>query len=129
MHKYIPIPLLALLLCSCASILPGNDPVVVNAERSTQLAVDTFNVIEKLEFDTYPALKAADPASAAKIRGFVNSLRVHQNEYLTSARTMTKAYKANRSPSNQANLDTAIAVLTALTSTANQYIAEIKTKG
>lgn len=123
-------PIVALLLMAgCAGILPGNDPVVVNAERSTQLAVDTFNLIEKLEFDAYPALKLADAASAAKIRTFVNGLRAHQAEWLASARTLTKAYKENRTTENAANLDTAIAVLTAATSTANQYIAEIKVKG
>lgn len=116
-------------MTGCAGILPGNDPVVVNAERSTQLALDTFNLIEKLEFDAYPALKQADPALATQIRTFVNKLRTNQSDWLNSARTMTKAYKANRTAENKASLDTAIAVLTSATATANHYIAEIKVKG
>ena len=48
---------------------------------------------------------------------------------ISSARTLTRAYKENRTVENKANLDTAIAVLTSATSTANQYIAEIKGKG
>lgn len=124
------IPIVALLLMAgCAGLLPGNDPVVVNAERTTQLALDTFNVIEKLEFDTYAALKQTDAATAIKVRTFVNILRAKSPQWLASARTLTKAYKENRTAENKANLDTAIAVLTSATSTANNYIAEIKGKG
>ena len=125
----ILIPFLILLMAGCAEILPGNDPVVVNAERTTQLALDTFNTIEKLEYDTYPALKATDADTAAKVRTFVNVLRAKSPQWLSSARTLTRAYKENRTVENKANLDTAIAVLTSATSTANQYIAEIKGKG
>lgn len=121
--------ILALFLGACATIQIGQDPVVVNAERSTQLALDTFNVIEKLEIDSYAAFKATDAAAAAKVRIFVNNLRRNQAEWAASARTLTKAYKENRTAENKASLATAIAVLTAATTTANQYILEIQTKG
>jgi hypothetical protein len=114
-----------MLLASCATILPGNDPVVVNAERSTQIALDTFNLVEKLEYDTYAALKATDADAAAQVRTFVNRLRRESPGWLASARTLTKAYKGNRTAENKANLDTAIAVLTSATSEANHYIAEL----
>ncbi len=123
------VPFLVLAMVSCSGILPGNDPVVVNAERSTQLALDTFNTIEKLEFDTYSALKQADPATATKVRTFVNVLRAKSPQWLSSARTLTMAYKENRTAENKASLETAIAVLTSATSTANTYIADIKGKG
>lgn len=124
--KTLPI-LTVLLLTSCASILPGNDPVVVRAEQATQLAFDTFNLVEKTEFDTYAALKATSPSTAAQVRTFVNSLRRQGPEWLASARTLTHAYKANRSPENAASLSTAIAVLTSATLEANKYIAMMAT--
>lgn len=118
-----------LLLASCASILPGNDPVVVRAEQATIIAKDTFNLVEKLDFDAYPAFKLADARAAGQERTFVNTLRHNDQTWLASARTATAAYKGNRSAENKANLDTAIAVLSAATSEANKYIAAIHSKG
>lgn len=116
------IPLIA-LIAACSSITPGNDPTVVNAERATQLALDTFNLIEKTEYDVYPALKLTNPTVAGEIRTFVNKIRTESPTWLLSARDLTKAYKSNRSAANKADLDTAVAVLTQATAEAVKYIA------
>jgi hypothetical protein len=125
----------ALALCAlafgtggCATLLPGNDPVVVHAEQTTQIALDTFNAIEKTEYATYPTLKEMAPAAAIEVRTFVNSLRRHEHDWLLTARNLTKAYKSNRTPENKASLYTALAVLQAAIDESNKYIAQIQSK-
>jgi hypothetical protein len=126
LRKIALIPLLALLY-GCATVGIGQDPVVVNAERSTELAIDAFNLIKQADLDSYAAFKASNPEAAAAFRTWVNYLRANQYEWLRSARDMTQAYKQNRTSANKANVATAIAVLVRATATANQYLAKIKT--
>src|SRR5678815_1123915 len=120
------IPLI-IVLASCSTIQPGNDPVVVNAERATQLALETFNLIEKTEFEVYPALKLSNPTVAAQIRTFTNKVRADSPTWLASARSLTQAYKQNRTAENKANLETAVAVLVSATAEATRYIALMAT--
>lgn len=114
------IPLIALLLASCATITPGSDPVVVNAERFTAVAADTFDLFVHTEYDNRAYLATVDP----HIHTYANFIRVNAKSYLQSARTMTKAFKANRSPENKANLTTALAVLTAAIGETQKYLVK-----
>lgn len=123
-----PLFVAILFLGGCATVKEGNDPVVVRAESATQLAVDTFNLIEKTEYDSYAAFKAIDPVDAAKCRTFVNNLRANDDIWLTSARNMTKAYKNNRTSTNEASLNTALAVLSSAVSESLKYLAQIQSK-
>lgn len=115
--------ILALLLASCSTILPGNDPVVVNAERAITTARATFDLVEKTEYDTYPALKAVNPSVAVEIRTFVNKVRASRQKWEQSATDLKNAYKKNRNADNKASLDTGLAVLTSATAQAVTYIA------
>jgi hypothetical protein len=119
------ITLLAFFIWGCAAVQTGNDPVVVHAEQTTTLAVSTFKLIEKSEYESYDSLKAQSPGTAATIRNYVNTLRSHQNEWLTTARDLTKAYKNNRTPENKASLATALAVLSEAIAQSNKYLAEM----
>ncbi|MEO7099107.1 MAG: hypothetical protein ABI162_07075 [Luteolibacter sp.] len=127
MNKLVLILIFALFTScsSCSSIHIGQDPVVVNAERTTQVALDAFDAVEKIDLDGYASFKMVNPKAAAAERTFVNNLRAHQYEWVTSARTATKAYKNNRDAAHKATLDTAIIVLVTATREANKYIMEI----
>jgi hypothetical protein len=100
-------------------VAPGNDPLVVNAERTTQLAVDVFDTFLQWEHTHRDTL-----AAVPEIRRAADLIRAKGQDWLLTARSMTTAYKANRTPENQANLQTAIAVLRRGITEATQYLEQ-----
>lgn len=105
---FILLPSSFILLSGCATIQPGNDPVLVNAERTTATAYDTFDSFFALERQNDSYVKAHAPA----IHKFTNDLRRNAPKYLHTARALTETYRVTRTAENKANLVTAIAVLT-----------------
>ncbi len=120
-HLKLSTALLAFVLIGCAGIQPGNDPVVVNAERSTSVAVDTFDSLFRVEAANHELLKANAPQVVAG----VNLLRRNAPHWISSVRALTVAYKSNRSAQNKANLETALSVLEAGISQARTYLSQI----
>jgi hypothetical protein len=111
-------PLAALLLfTACASILPGNDPVVVSAERTTQLALTTFDTFLQWEFDNRLTL-----ATMPEIKRGADFIRLNGQNWLITCRTMTRAYKKNRTPENKINVEAAVALLRAGIAEARKYL-------
>lgn len=125
MKRNVPLAVLALLLASCAHIQIGNDPAVVNAERDTQLAADTFTLVVNTEKQARPTLVGIDYKSAIAIKHGVDYIRVNAPKWLSSARAVTKAYKENRNAENKANLQTAIATLMTGLTQAQGYLTQI----
>lgn len=121
-------PLVALLLlASCAAVAPGHDPVIVNAERVIADARSTFTLLTKTELETYPAIKASNPTTAAAIRNFTNKVRANQATWLQSATDLKDAYAAEKSDTNKTNLDRALSILTTAIAEANKYITTMST--
>lgn len=116
----LSLAILALFLSGCVTT---GDPVVVNAEKSTRVANDTIDAFLKLEWQNQVVVKAKLP----QIHSFANSLRQpdHAQKWLEDARTLTAAYKNNRSADNKANLQTILATLTAAEQTAASYTTQI----
>lgn len=123
--KTIPSILLVLLLASCASILPGNDAVLVNAERTTTLAFTSFDSFFALERQQQVYVKAHLP----QIHTFANDLRKNAPRYLASARAATETYRLNRDATNKATLQTAIALLQTALSQVQNYTIQIQSGG
>jgi hypothetical protein len=105
----------------CSGILPGNDPVVVDAEKTTRIAVETFNTFFKLEFDN----RALVLEKAPKIHEYANYARLHSPQWIASARALTITYKTNRTSENKANLQTALKVLQDAIDQATKYTTQI----
>jgi hypothetical protein len=122
--KATTLQLAALFLISCASITPGNDPVVVNAERITALGADTFDTFLHFEADNSGALKTVSP----DIHKFAEALRRNGQTWLLTARSLTKAYKLNKTPENKTSLQTALAVISEAVAQANNYVARAANK-
>lgn len=98
-----------------STVAPGNDPVVVNAERVATLSfvtVDGFTEWEHYNRASVP--KAVTDAA--------DTLRDDFPHAYTSFRDATKAYKFNRDANNKATLNTALAVIQQLLNTANTYL-------
>ena len=113
------LPIVALLvLSSCATVQTGSDAVVVNAERFTSVAADTFDLFVHTEYDNRAYLATIDP----HIHPYANYIRTNAKGWLQSARVMTKAYKQNRTPENKANLTTALATLSAAIAETQKYL-------
>ncbi len=121
----LPAIILAMFLGACSTIMPGNDPVLVNAERVTSLSYTTFDSFFALERQQEVYVKANLPAA----HRFANQLRGNAPKYLASARAATEAYRLNRDEQNKATLNTAIAILQTALSQVQEYTIQIQTKG
>jgi hypothetical protein len=105
----------------CSGIQPGNDPVVVDAEKTTSIAVETLNTFFKLEFDNQALILERAPA----IHTYANYARRNSPQWIASARALTITYKTNRTPENKANLETALAVLSEAIAQVSKYTTQI----
>ena len=123
-QRLIAIKILAavLLLNGCAGIRPGNDPFVVNAEKSTTVAVEAVNTFLKFEYDNQALVKSKAPV----IHNYAYYLRANAPLLISDATTLITTYKNNRTPANKANLQTALAVLSKVVSQITQYTSQIK---
>lgn len=122
MKRTAAVIMLAAVLIGCGTIQPGADPIVVNAERVTASAVDTFDTFLKYEHNNRAALDSINPG----IHKYANVLRRNGQKWLQTARAETQAYKYNRSETNKANLQTAIAVLQEAVNQVGQYMSQAK---
>lgn len=111
-----------LMFSNCATVDQGADPIVVNAERITATAVDTFDVFLKYEYEQRATLERLNPA----IHKYSNTLRRNGQQWLQSARSLTQAYKYNRTEQNKANLQTAISVLSEAITQVGVYMTQAK---
>jgi hypothetical protein len=119
MRHTIPLALaIALLTLSCARIQPGQDALVVDAERTQALALETFDLFLRLEYqhrDTWSAIP--------EIHAAAERIRIHGPALIDTVKNLTRAYKHNRGPDQKANLQTALAVLRSLIDTAQTHLA------
>ncbi len=100
----------------------NTDQIILRAEQTAQTARLTFDTFVRLERDNEAALKQVNPA----IHTYANYIRTHGLDWVTSLRSATKNFKANRSPQNQANLSTILLTITDAVSQTNSYIAQAK---
>jgi hypothetical protein len=111
------------MFSGCTAIAPGNDPVVVEAERVLSSSLDIVDTFVHLEFNQRTELAALSP----DIHTYAEVLRKQFSGWLDSAKAMIRTYKANRSPENKANLQTAIAVLNQAALQAQKYLSAATT--
>ncbi len=111
------LPLLPLAYTGCAGFgtqpsvqigKPGKDPILVNAQKTTAIAVDAISTFLKIERDNQVWVKAHAP----QIHTYANYLRANAKHWISTSRTLEDAYEANRTADNKVNLSTAISVLT-----------------
>ncbi len=115
-----------LLLASCQQ--PGaisqqnTDQIILRAEQTAQTARLTFDTFVRLERDNEAMLKTVNPA----IHTYANYIRTHGLDWVTSLRQATVTFKVNRTPENQASLNTILETITNAVSETNKYIAVAK---
>lgn len=107
-----------LLIFGCGTIDKGADPIVVNAERSTKIALVTFDAFLRYEYENKDLLAGIDPS----IHKFAEQIRKSGKKWIESANNLTVVYKVNRTEENRFNLVTALAVLQAAMTESEKYI-------
>jgi hypothetical protein len=105
-----------ILFTGCKSVEAGSDPIEVRAEQTIKIAADTFDTFLSLEHRNRALVKSKAP----EVHAFAEWLREKGADGLSrdiamiqSATTIRRAYKANRTVGNRANLHTALATLQA----------------
>jgi hypothetical protein len=111
---------IAVLIYGCATTA-GNDPVVVSAEKTNSIAVETINTFLKLEREDQDLVKAKLP----QVHTYANYVRVNAPKWIATAQALTAAYKNNRTPENKANLQTAQDVLSEAIRQITTYTSQI----
>lgn len=118
-----------LLLCGCASLQPGADPLVVRCQQAEATAFATFDTFVHLVADHEAKVKATVPAAFA----FAEWLRAKQPDGLPrglslveSLGTVRRAYAANRTPAGKASLLSALASLQAAVAESQKHLTALQ---
>ena len=82
--------LAAVLFTACATVQPGNDPVLVNAERNLNVAVKSLNALFKTDYQNWQVIDPVIPGWKAA----VNALRITAPPVIDAADGSIKAYRA-----------------------------------
>lgn len=133
--RHLSLVTLLLFSVACASVQPGNDPVVVDAERTTTVGTDAFDTFLKSEYETRATLRAVSPEVYQEVHSYAEYLRAKVDDgsgirmarakgWLKSARALTVAYKMNRTAENKASLQTILATINAAVAETQKYLAQ-----
>jgi len=98
----------------------NDDALVVNTEKALAIALDTFDVFLKLEYDNRAVLEKVSP----KIHAYAETVRRNGKNWIKSAEAAKDVYKHNRTPENHANLVTAYKTLKTAIAESQKYISQ-----
>jgi hypothetical protein len=84
------VALLVLAIAACATVQPGQDVVLVNAERDLKIAVATLDNLFKIDAQNWQEIDPLIPGWKAA----VNSLRMAAPPTIDAANAAIKAYRA-----------------------------------
>lgn len=103
--------------CASNSVAEGHDPFVVEAEKDIRTA---FHVV-----DGFLAWENTNRAVAGpEVTAFADTLRLSFPDYLTSAQSVLRAYKENRTAEGRASVMTWLETLNAAMLRAVQHLPE-----
>ena len=115
-----------ILVGGCTTdIQPGSDPVVVNAEKTTSIAVESLNTFFRIESQNSDLIKEKAP----QIHKYADFARNNAPRWISTARALTKTYKNNRTAENKADLETALQVLSEVINQVRQYSTQMEALG
>lgn len=94
-----------------------DDQIVVRTEQALNIALDTFDLFLKIEYDNRAAL-----SGIPKLHEFAEKVRRDGKKWIKSAQAAKNAYKNNRTELNHANLVTAYKTLQEAINQSKSYI-------
>lgn len=95
----------------------NDDKIVVNTEKALSIALGTFDVFLRLEYENRAALSAVPG-----VHSFAENVRRNGKRWIKSAEAAKNAYKHNRTELNHANLVTAYKTLKSAIEESHKYI-------
>jgi hypothetical protein len=113
------LPLVLLIAASCATVTSGS-AVVVDAERSVNIAFETVDTFLYIEHN-HQAEIASFSADAHQI---AEALRTQGPEAFRKARRLIDVYKTSRNDEAKADMMTAVAFVSALANEVQPYLAK-----
>lgn len=111
------------LTAGCATVQPGHDAFVVNAERTQAIAfaaVDTFLALEH-------ANRAHYQTNLPAVHAIAESLRKRAPAAFLAVKDAVRLYKANRTPESKATAQGALAGIAHLGLEASRALAALNT--
>lgn len=100
---------------ACKSVDAGQDALVVRAEQTASVAMEVIDSFLKWELNNRAIL-------ADNVKQSANNVRKEAPLAIDTLRSVTKAYKANRTEENKATLVTWLAVVDRLQGVAASYL-------
>lgn len=98
----------------------NSEQIILRAEQAAETAKVTFDTFVHLERDNESVLKQVNP----QIHVYANTIRTHGIDWIVALRNATKAFKANRTADNRANLNTVLLTLLAAIGDTNSFIQQ-----
>jgi hypothetical protein len=133
-RRVVPTFLIALICLygtSCATVSPGNDAVLVDAQKTNKIAYSAITTFLNLEYQNKVLVKA----NAPEVHQFAERLRQRNDKGVSFVRQSlqslwdaTETYRLNRTDQNKADLNTALAVVKQLMQDAQNYTAKVQSK-
>lgn len=112
-----------LIGAGCSSILPGNDPLIVNAERAEKIADTTFTTFVNVEYANRERLLQANP----QIEKLADKVRVGWTNWVQKLDAALLNYKHSKTPENASALAQAQAVVDTNIAQSQSSLAEAGT--
>ncbi len=122
---------MALSLLGCATTQNGGseDSVLVNSQKTVNLAYQTFDILVHLEKSQSDRLAAVSP----EIKPLAEKIRRDGQKWLQSAWNLTESYRLSKDlaekDSYKTQLNSALAVLVTAVEESSKYINLAKSKG
>ncbi len=100
----------------------STDQIILRAEQTAQTARLTFDTFVTLERHNEALLKQVNP----QIHVYANVIRANGLNWVDSLTAAINNFEANKTPTNQASLNTVLATLTGALADVNKYLAQSK---
>lgn len=108
-----------------AQVAPGNDPLVVNAERTIQIAFETVDAFLAAEHDNRAAIARDLPT----VHATAEQLRRDAPAAFAEAREAVRLYKASRTAEVGDAMDAKLARVQSLARVAREHLIRIQARG
>lgn len=113
----LPLILAVALMSGPIGCQTTGDPILVNAQKATETAFNTFDLFVHLEKANRPLADSIDPA----IHKAAEDIRKHGLDWIDSANNAMHAYQTNRDDTSKSTLQKALADLSAGLAEARKY--------
>jgi hypothetical protein len=122
LRKLAVVVMLLTMATACATVAPGQDPVLVRAQQTYQTSVDTFDLLFNLELENKDLIESKLPGTHM----IVDKVKVQAKVALPALLSAIDTYKANK---DQVGLTKWLAVVEDLLRSAQGVVSQVSAAG